>query len=130
MDVRTGHARRFWSTLADTTIGSPDFGADQPRQIPPLHARDRFRHQGSHRVAASLIALGVVLAIVSAYCYEIHRQNDRYLLKASAFIFDGPGDDESKAIALSHFVAMEGMQAVASDSASMNRSGRTRPSFG
>lgn len=60
-----------------------------------------------------------MLAIVSAYCYEIHRQNDRYLLKASAFIFDGPGDDESKAIALSHFVAMEGMQAVASDSASM-----------
>ena len=72
------------------------------------------------RVTATiLLALGVVLAVVSAYCYSVHRRNDGWLLNASAVIYDRPGDDESKAIALAHFVAMEGMQSVASDSASM-----------
>ena len=66
-----------------------------------------------------LLALSVALAAVSVYSFSIHRRNDAWLLNASAFIFRGPGDDESKAIALAHFVAMEGMQAVASDSASM-----------
>lgn len=69
-------------------------------------------------VAVALLLLGVGLAAVSAWCFSIHHRNDAYLLKASAPIFDGPGDDESKAIALSHFVAMEGMQSVHSDAAS------------
>lgn len=83
----------------------------------PIHPA-RSARPGSRLPAVLSIALGVALLLLSAYCSSIHRKNDRYLLNASAFIFDGPGDDESKAIALSHFVAMEGIQAVQADSAS------------
>ena len=60
----------------------------------------------------------MALLIVSAYCNSIHRKNDRYLLQASEFIYQGPGDDESRAIALAHFVTTQGIEAVQSDSAS------------
>ena len=78
----------------------------------------RFPHLGSRLPAILCVVAGVALLLASAYCLSIHRKNDRYLLKASAFIYEGPGDDESRAIALSHFVSMEGTQAVESDSAS------------
>ena len=45
-------------------------------------------------------------------------QNDQYLLQATAPIFDGPGTDESKAIALAHFVVVAGGHPVDAASAS------------
>jgi hypothetical protein len=74
--------------------------------------------QGSRFFGWSLLAAAVALAACSMLCFGIHYRNNVYLLKASAFIFDAPGDDESKAIALAHFVAREGMQAVQMDAAS------------
>jgi len=56
--------------------------------------------------------------ILAGVCFSFHARNNRYLLNATAFIFDGPGDEETKAKELAHFVATSGGQAVDPDSAS------------
>ncbi|MFI5281152.1 MAG: hypothetical protein ACHQU1_11685 [Gemmatimonadales bacterium] len=55
---------------------------------------------------------------VAAACFTIHIRNNLFLLHATAFIFDPPGDPESKAKALAHYVAIAGNQPVDPDSAS------------
>ena len=59
-----------------------------------------------------------MLLVVATVCFSIHNWNSNYLMRESAFIFDGPGDEESKAIALAHFVALAGARPVDPDSAS------------
>ena len=66
-----------------------------------------------------LVGAGLLLLVMAGICYSIHLRNDRYLLRATAFIFDGPGDDESKAKALSHFVALNATEPADPDSASL-----------
>jgi hypothetical protein len=69
--------------------------------------------------ARALVALGVLLLVTAGLCFYIHLRNNSYLLRSTDFIFDRPGDDESKAIALAHFVAVEAAQGVDPDSASL-----------
>lgn len=66
-----------------------------------------------------LAGAGIALLAVSCVCFVIHARNSAYLVHATRFIFDGPGDDEAKAIALAHFVAVQGNHAVDPDSASL-----------
>jgi hypothetical protein len=77
------------------------------------------RIRRARRTAAIFIGLAVLLLAVAAACFAKHAQNNRYLLEASAFIFDRPGNDEAKAIALAHFVATHGARTVDPDSASL-----------
>lgn len=65
-----------------------------------------------------LIGVGVGLLVLAGLCFSVHNRNSDYLMQATAFIFDGPGDEEGKAIALAHFVAIAGAQPVDPDSAS------------
>jgi len=65
-----------------------------------------------------LIAAGATFTVLMGVSLSIHHRNDRYLLDATAPIFDGPGSDESKAIALAHFVAVAGAHTVNTASAS------------
>jgi hypothetical protein len=65
------------------------------------------------------VVVGALLLVASGVCFTLHAQNNIYLLRQTAFIFDGPGDDESKAIALAHFVATHGSQPVDPESASI-----------
>ena len=66
-----------------------------------------------------LIIVGSLLLLVSVGCFVVHNRNNRYLMRATAFIFDGPGDDETKAKELAHFVALHAAEIVNPDSASM-----------
>jgi hypothetical protein len=63
--------------------------------------------------------VGLLLLALSAFCISVHLRNSRYLRLATDDIFAQPGDDESRAIALAHFVAVHGAQAVDPDSASL-----------
>ena len=66
-----------------------------------------------------LIVVGLLLLMASIGCFVIHNRNNRYLMHATAFIFDGPGDDETKAKELAHFVALHAAEVVNPDSASL-----------
>jgi hypothetical protein len=66
-----------------------------------------------------LLGVGVCLLAVAVGCFTIHTHNSRYLLEATDFIFNGPGDDESKAKALVHFVATQSSDTVDPQSASL-----------
>jgi len=67
----------------------------------------------------ALVALGFVFLALSGVCFTVHLRNSAYLKQATQSIFDGPGDAEAKAIALAHFVSVQGGQAVDSSSASV-----------
>jgi len=62
--------------------------------------------------------VGALLLLSAIACFTIHNRNNHYLIEATAFIFAGPGDDEARAKALAHFVALHGAQVVNPDSAS------------
>lgn len=70
-------------------------------------------------LARLLAAAGCLFLILAGVCLSIHLRNSRYLLRATEAIFSGPGDDESKAKALSHLVALQGARPVDPDSASV-----------
>lgn len=73
-----------------------------------------------HRMlGVALVTVAIALFAVSAACFTVHTRNSVYLMKATRGIFAGPGDDEAKAIALAHFVAVHGNHAVDPDSASL-----------
>lgn len=80
---------------------------------PPTSERRPLLHAGW-----LLVAVGFTFTVLLGVCLSLHHRNDEYLLQATAPIFDGPGDDESKAIALAHFVALQGAHAVNTESAS------------
>ena len=74
--------------------------------------------KGRPLLGGALVALGVAFFVLSGLCLTVHLRNDDYLMQATQSVFDGPGDDEAKAIALAHFVSVHGGQAVNDSSAS------------
>ena len=67
----------------------------------------------------ALVWFGSLCVVVAGICLSVHITNNRYLLNVTSFIFDRPGDDETRAKQLVHFVATSGGQPVDPDSASL-----------
>lgn len=74
---------------------------------------------GSRALERLLVVAGCVFLLLSGLCLGMHLRNSRYLLRATASIWEQPGDEEAHAKALSHLVAVQGGQPVEPDSASL-----------